>query len=49
MQNQFEISAIKITDAGKKEWSAPVFEIISKEIVQSGAAGAEGASTPGLS
>ena len=43
MQNPFEYTDINISESTKKEWSTPVFEIISKEIIKSGAvAGAEG-------
>lgn len=47
MQNPFEKADIKITETVKKEWSAPAFEIIGKEIVQSGSHGPESSSVHG--
>jgi len=46
MQNQFEKTDTNTTGSVKKEWTAPVFEIISKEIIKSGlVAGVEGGGT----
>ena len=47
MQIQFEKADINVKEAGKKEWSAPTFEIISKEIIQSGSHGPESHTTNG--
>ncbi len=53
MQNPFEQTDAAATQPVKKEWLTPVFEVISKEIIKSGAvAGAEhtwsgGAGSPG--
>jgi len=47
MQNPIEKADVNFTDTVKKEWSAPVFEIISKEIIQSGSHGPESSSAAG--
>jgi hypothetical protein len=36
MQTEIVTDAVSNTETGKKEWSAPVFEIISKDVIQSG-------------
>jgi len=43
MPTEIVTNAINNTETGKIEWSAPVFEIISKDVIQTGSSvGLEG-------
>ena len=50
MNNMYDNNSNTTPDQTKKSWSKPAFEIISKEIIKTGAfPGPEGVTTPGQS